>query len=43
MMNEDFLFPVKVPYSTAPDIVKLKDSFQLSSITDAIFKFKIEE
>ncbi len=41
--REDFIFPVKVPYSTAPDIVKLKDEFNLTSISDEVLTFKLEE
>jgi hypothetical protein len=41
--REDFIFPVKVPYSTAPDIVKLKDEFNLTFISDEMLAFKLEE
>jgi hypothetical protein len=41
--QEDFIFPVKVPYSTAPDIVKLKDEFNLTSISNEVLEFKLEE
>jgi hypothetical protein len=34
MNNNSILFPVKVPYSTAPDIVKLKEEFRLTPISD---------
>ena len=41
--REDFVFPVKVPYSTAPDIVKLIDEFNLTSISNEVLAFKLEE
>lgn len=43
MNNNNILFPVKVPYSTAPDIVKLKDDFTLSPISDRIRANKLNE
>ncbi len=43
MINNNILFPVKVPYSTAPDIVKLKDDFTLTPISDRIRANKLKE
>ena len=43
MKNNNILFPVKVPYSTAPDIVKLKDDFKLTPISDRIRANKLKE
>ena len=43
MNNNNILFPVKVPYSTAPDIVKLKDDFTLTPISDRIRANKLNE
>ena len=43
MNNNNILFPVKVPYSTAPDIVKFKDDFKLTPISDRIRANKLKE
>ena len=43
MNNNNIFFPVKVPYSTAPDIVKLKDDFKLTPISDRIRANKLKE
>jgi hypothetical protein len=41
--REDFVFSVKVPYSTAPDIVKLKEDYRLTPISEEMLAFKLEE
>jgi hypothetical protein len=43
MRTDKIIFPVKVPYSTAPDIIKLKDDFSLTPISDGTFQCKREE
>ncbi len=42
-MNYNILFPVKVPYSTAPDIVKLKEDFSLTPISEHTRAYKMNE
>jgi hypothetical protein len=43
MINKNILFPVKVPYSTAPDIVKLKEGFVLTPISEHIRAYKLNQ
>ena len=43
MRTDKIIFPVKVPYSTAPDIIKLKDDFSLTPISDATIEYKLKE
>ncbi|MFM7015137.1 MAG: heme-dependent oxidative N-demethylase subunit alpha family protein [Bacteroidota bacterium] len=43
MNKSAFLFPVKVPFSTAPDIIKWKEPFQLLPITPEASQFKSEQ
>ena len=43
MTNSNIVFPVKVPYSTAPDIVKLKEDFTLTPISDNMRAHKLKE
>ena len=43
MSDNNILFPVKVPYSTAPDIVKLKEDFSLTPISDKMHDYKLQE
>ncbi|MEN9332054.1 MAG: hypothetical protein RLZZ94_1144 [Bacteroidota bacterium] len=43
MQADQIIFPVKVPYSTAPDIIKLKDDFSLTPISDASIGYKRKE
>ena len=40
MQADQIIFPVKVPYSTAPDIIKLKDDFSLTPISDVTVEYK---
>ena len=43
MNTTNILFPVKVPYSTAPDILKLKEDFSITPITEAAHAYKLNQ